>query len=126
MMYRLLADFTLITHLCFIFFVIFGGLLVLRRRFVLWLHLPALVWGILIEFAGVTCPLTTLENYLRRLGGESGFEGGFIEHYVSMAVYWQLTSQMQILLGVLLIAFNLSVYFFVFQKSPVRFTNLEN
>lgn len=117
MIYRLLADITLILHLCFIVFVIFGGLLVLYRRFVLWLHLPALVWGILIEFFGITCPLTTLENYLRGLGGETGYEGGFIEHYVSTLVYWQMTAEIQILLGIMLIISNLLIYFIVFRKS---------
>ncbi|MGC2235081.1 MAG: DUF2784 domain-containing protein [Pyrinomonadaceae bacterium] len=124
MIYRILADLILTAHFGFIVFVIFGGLLVLYRRFVLWLHLPALVWGILIEFFRLTCPLTTLENYLRQLGGEDGYEGGFIEHYVSALVYWQMTAQRQILLGVVLIAFNLLIYFFVFQKSRARFTDL--
>lgn len=120
MIYRLLADITLLLHLCFIVFVIFGGLLVLRRRFVLWLHLPALVWGILIEFFGITCPLTTLENYLRGLGGEAGYEGGFIEHYVSTLVYWQMTVEIQILLGIMLIISNLLIYFIVFRKSQLE------
>jgi hypothetical protein len=119
MIYRLLADITLIIHLCFVLFVIFGGLLVLRRRSVIWLHLPALFWGILIEFFQITCPLTTLENYFRNLGGEADYEGGFIEHYVSAVVYWQMTMQTQILLGVALVAFNLLIYFFIFRRTQV-------
>jgi hypothetical protein len=123
MIYRLFADITLILHFCFVTFVIFGGLLVLRRRFVLWLHLPALIWGVLIEFFGIICPLTTLENYFRGLGGEAGYEGGFIEHYVSALVYWQLTAETQILLGLALIALNLLIYFFVFRQTQTRFIN---
>ncbi|HEY0427557.1 MAG TPA: DUF2784 domain-containing protein [Pyrinomonadaceae bacterium] len=124
MIYRLLADITLILHLCFVVFVIFGGFLVLRRRFVLWLHLPALAWGILVECFQMPCPLTSLENLFRNLGGEAGYEGGFIEHYVSMLLYWHLTTQIQITLGVVLIALNLLIYFFIFQKTRVQLTNL--
>ena len=116
MIYRLLADITLIFHLCFVVFAVFGGLLVLRRRFVLWLHLPALVWGVLVECFRMPCPLTALENWLRQLGGEAGYEGGFIEHYVSAILYWQLTVGMQILLGVVLIALNILIYYFVFRR----------
>lgn len=116
MIYRLLADFTLVLHLCFILFIIFGGLLVLRRRFVLWLHLPAVLWGVLIEFFSVDCPLTALENHFRRLGGEAGYEGGFIEHYVSAAVYWQMTFGTQIFLGLALVGLNLLIYYFVFKN----------
>jgi hypothetical protein len=124
MIYRLLADLTLTAHFCFIVFVIFGGLLVLRRRFVLWLHLPALIWGALIEFGVIKCPLTTLENYFRRLGGEAGYEGGFIEHYVSSLVYWQISRETQILLGIALVVSNLIIYFYVFRQTRTRFTNL--
>ena len=124
MIYRLLADLTLISHFCFVVFVIFGGLLVLRRPPALWLHLPALAWGILVECFQMTCPLTVLENYLRGLGGEAGYEGGFVEHYVSIILYWQLTAPLQILLGLVLIAFNLLIYFFIFRKSRARFTDL--
>lgn len=119
MIYRLLADITLVLHFCFVIFLIFGGLLVLRRRFFLWLHLPALVWGIFIEFFQWTCPLTTLENRFRHGGGEAGYEGGFIEHYVSMILYWQMTAQTQILLGVALILINLLIYFFVFRPKKL-------
>lgn len=125
MIYRLLADLTLIAHLCFVLFAIFGGLLVLRRRIVLWLHLPALVWAILVEFFQMPCPLTTLENWFRRLGGEAGYAGGFVEHYVSAILYWQLTVQTQILLGVALLAFNLLIYFFIFRQKQAFGTNSE-
>jgi hypothetical protein len=115
MIYRLLADLTFLAHFCFVIFTIFGGLLVLRRRFVLWLHLPTVFWGILIEFFSVTCPLTTLENYFLQLGGEAGYESGFIEHYVSTIIYWQMSSKTQILLGASLIIFNLVIYILVFK-----------
>lgn len=117
MIYRLLADFFLVSHFGFVLFVVFGGLLVLWRRWILWLHLPALTWGVVIEFLQINCPLTSLENYFRALGGQAGYEGGFIEYFVFALLYWQLTPQSQMLLGALLLAFNLIIYFFIFRQT---------
>lgn len=116
MIFRALADFVLIGHLCFVLFAVFGGWLILYRRAFIRLHLPALAWGILVELFQLPCPLTSLENFLRRSGGEAGYDGGFVEHYVSMILYLNLTPTRQILLGVLLIAVNLFIYTFVFRR----------
>jgi hypothetical protein len=111
MTYRLLADLTVIGHGCFVVFVVFGGLLALRWSRVAWLHLPSAVWGALIEFQGWICPLTPLENHLRRLGNEAGYQGGFVEHYVLPLLYPPgLTRNIQIALGVLVLGLNLGVY----------------
>ena len=111
MPYRALADALLVLHLAFVLFVVLGGLLVLRWPRLAWLHLPAAAWGALIEFAGFICPLTPLEVGLRRLGGEVGYEGGFIEHYVTAALYPSgLTRAVQILLGCGVLLVNLIVY----------------
>ncbi len=69
-------------HMCFVVFVVAGGLLVLRWRRMAWVHVPCEVWRAWIEFAGWICPLTPLEIWLRRCAGEAGYERGFIEHYV--------------------------------------------
>ncbi len=117
MIYRLLADFILIVHLCFILFAIFGGLLVLRYRSVWKLHLPALVWGFLVQYFIWICPLTSWEIYFRNLGGEAGYDGGFIEHYVSAVVYPGFISpNTHLLLAILLVAFNLLVYSYVIRR----------
>ncbi len=71
-----LADLVVIAHALFIVFVVAGGLLVLRWPRVAWVHLPAAVWGVLIEWAGWICPLTPLENTLRRAAGQAGYSGG--------------------------------------------------
>lgn len=113
MIYRLSADLVLVLHFCFVLFALFGGLLVLWRRWFMWLHLPAVIWGVLVELLLVGCPLTSLENYFRVRGGEAGYEGGFIEHFFSAALYWQLTPQNQAMLGVFLLVLNLIIYFFV-------------
>ena len=116
MTYRILAEIVLVLHVCFVIFVVFGGLLVLRRRWVMWLHLPAVVWGILIEFLWWSCPLTTIENHFRHLGGEAGYANGFLDYYISSVLYAPLSATVRLWLGVLLIAFNLLVYWFVVRR----------
>jgi hypothetical protein len=111
MPYRVLADIVLVVHLAFVLFVAVGGVLVLRRRRWAWAHLPAAAWGALIMFAGFVCPLTPLENWLRRLGGEAGYAGGFVEEYVLAILYPSgLTRTHQIVLGALVLAVNGAVY----------------
>src|SRR4051794_39846676 len=100
MIYRLSADLVLMVHLAFVLFVVLGGLLIARWPRLTWFHLTAVFWGALIEFAGFVCPLTPLEVTLRKLAGESGYEGDFIGHYVSAVLYPSaLTWQLQIWLG---------------------------
>ena len=111
MTYRLLADLLVAFHLGFVLFVCLGGLLVLRWRRVAWIHLPAAVWGAIVEFTQTICPLTPLENHLRRLGGQAGYQGGFIEHHITNVLYPAGLSQaVQIALGVFVVLLNLAVY----------------
>lgn len=106
-----LADAVLLVHLAFILFVAAGGLLVLRRPRLAWLHIPAVVWGALVEFTAGRCPLTPLEVALRQRAGEAGFSEGFIEHYVTAVIYpGGLTRWGQVILGVLVLAINGVVY----------------
>jgi len=117
MVYLALADAVLVLHLSFILFVVLGGLLVLRRRWLLWLHLPAVAWGILIEIMGWICPLTPLENWLRLQGGERGYAGGFIDQYLVTLIYPDgLTRELQWLLGALVLAINVGIYFWVWRS----------
>jgi hypothetical protein len=121
MLYRLLADVVLLLHLAFVLFALLGGLLVLRYRSVLWLHLPALGWAGIVEWADWICPLTPLENALRRLGGEAGYAGDFIEHLVSMILYPQnLTLDLRYALGLLLLMVNAVVYTYVGSRGTRR------
>lgn len=118
MIYRLLADATLVFHLCFVLFVALGGFLALRWRWVAWLHLPAAIWGALIEFMGWVCPLTPLENTLRRLGGEAGYEGGFIDHYIIALIYPEgLTRTAQLAVGLSVLVVNTAIYARVFWRT---------
>lgn len=111
MIYSLLADLVVVAHLAFILFVVAGGLLAFRWRRALWIHLPAALWGVLIEFAGWICPLTPLENRLRLKAGELGYEGSFVEHHLLPIVYpEELTRNGQLVLGGLLLVVNALVY----------------
>jgi hypothetical protein len=111
MLYSLLADFLLLTHLAFVLFVIGGGLLVLKWPGIAWLHLPAAAWGAMIEFAGWICPLTPLENRLLMQSGDSGYEGDFIAHYLLSILYpTGLTPTVQIILGLLVVIVNAVMY----------------
>jgi len=111
MLYSVLADMTVLIHTLFVLFVVFGGLAVLRWRRLLWLHLPAAVWGAVIEMIGWVCPLTYLENYFRHAGGEAGYRGTFIEHYLEPVLYpLGLTQLSHIILGILAIFINLLIY----------------
>ena len=108
---RLLADLVVVLHLGFILFVVLGGLLVRWRRWAASVHLPCAAYGAAIELWGWTCPLTPLENRLRELGGERGYAGGFIEHYLVPLVYpATLTHGLQLLLGVAVVAANAGIY----------------
>lgn len=111
MLYPLLADLVLILHLAFVVFVLCGGLLVLRWRRIAWLHLPAATWGAVVEFAGWTCPLTLLENWLRAQNGGAGYEHDFLTRYLLPLLYpGDLTRDLQLLLGAVVVGFNAAVY----------------
>jgi hypothetical protein len=113
----LLANALVLLHLAFIVFVVGGGLLVAWEKRLAWLHLPAAAWGALVEFMGWICPLTPLENRFRTLAGESGYEGGFIEHYLLPLIYPEtLTAATQYVLGGLVLAINFLIYFWLWRR----------
>lgn len=115
--FNILADLIVLLHFLFVCFVILGGLLVLKWKWVLWLHLPAAVWGALIEFTGWICPLTPLENWFRERGGEQGYQADFIGHYVIPLLYpIDLTREIQIFLGLFVVLLNAGIYVLVFYR----------
>jgi len=115
--YQVLADGVVILHLFFIVFVILGGMLVLVRPKIIWLHIPCVIWGILIELTGGICPLTPLELYLRTKTGESAYTGDFVIHYIKPIIYpGGLTRELQILFSIAVIMVNTAVYTWVFLR----------
>lgn len=117
MLYQFLATAIAIAHFAFIGFVILGGLLLLKWPKVMWLHVPAAVWGALIEFAGWWCPLTKWENHCLRQAGKAGYDGGFIAHHIFALIYPSgLTRSMEVALGVAVVAVNAAIYARVLQR----------
>ena len=115
------ADLVLVVHFAFVLFVVLGGLLALRWPRVAWAHAPVAIYGATIEFVGFVCPLTPLEVWLRRRGGEAGYEGGFVEHYVTAALYpTGLTREIQLALGLGVLAVNGVVYTLLLRRMRRR------
>ena len=121
MLTRFFADVVLVIHAAFIAFAVVGGLLTLRWPRVAWIHLPAAVWAATVVAMGWICPLTPLENALRRAAGEAGYAGGFIEHYVVPLVYPAgLTREVQVVLGAMVVAVNLAIYATIWLRAKRR------
>jgi hypothetical protein len=119
--WKLLADAVVLAHLAFVVFVVSGGFLAWRYPRALSAHVPALLWGIWIEMSGMICPLTPLENHLRRLAGEAGYSGGFVEHYIIPVLYpLGLTRHIQWVLAAVLIALNALAYGGLVVRAPKR------
>jgi hypothetical protein len=121
MAWGLLADLVLVLHFAFIAFAVLGALAWLRWRYAPLVHLPALAWGVGIELAGGICPLTPLENALRRAAGEPGYAGAFIERYLGALIYPAgLTPSAQWLLAAGLLLVNVALYAWVDRRRRAR------
>lgn len=117
MFYRALADSVLILHFCFVLFAVFGGLLILRWKWLWKLHLPAILWGFCVQYFVWICPLTDLENHFRQLGGEVGYEAGFIDYYISAIIYpGGISPETHFFLAIALAAFNALIYGFLLRR----------
>ena len=113
-----MTDIIVLIHFLFILFVVFGGLLAFYKKWFVWIHIPAALWGVLIEFFGWICPLTPLENKFRISGGLQGYEGGFIDHYLTPLIYPEnLTKNTQILLGAVVLLINIIIYFTLIMRN---------
>ena len=112
-----LANTVLVLHFLFVVFVVLGGLLALRWPRVAWVHVPAALWGVAIEFGGCICPLTPFENQLRARAGQSTYEGDFVARYLMPVIYPDgLTREVQVVLGCMALALNLLVYAIVLRR----------
>lgn len=121
MLYSFLADLVVVLHFAFIVFVIFGAVLVYFKRKLIWLHVPCALWGAGIEFSGGICPLTPLENWLRHRANETGYSESFIAHYLLPIIYPSgLTSEVQIVLGLIVVLVNVGMYWWLARRWRVR------
>lgn len=113
----ILADVVLVLHLAFVLFVLFGGLLALKWPRALWLHLPAAIWGVVVEFSGWICPLTPLENWLREQDGASGYTGDFLGHYLEALLYPDnLSRNTQLIFGAIVMLVNGGIYLWLWRR----------
>lgn len=120
MLYRLLAELIMLLHFAYIIFVMGGAFLVLHRRWWMWLHIPAVAWGVWIEFFSKVCPLTPLENSLRAKAGQAGYAGGFIDHYLARIIYPEgLTPRAQIGIGAFVVIVNAALYWWIWRRTRV-------
>ena len=111
MLFRIAADLLVMLHLMFIVFVVCGGLLAYKWHWMAFIHIPAAMWGAIIEYKSWICPLTPWENKLRALAGEEGYSEGFIEHYIMPIIYPAgLTRDLQTIMGTAVIVINLVIY----------------
>ena len=117
MLYRIAADTLVVVHLAFVAFVVLGGLLLLLWPRLVWVHLPAALWGAAIEFLGFICPLTPMENYFRRQAGLAEYHTGFIEHYFLPLLYpARLTRGLQVSLGLAVVIINVAIYAWLYRR----------
>ena len=116
--YSAAADAILILHFAFVLFVALGGLLVLRWPWIAWVHIPAAIWGIGIEFGGWICPLTPLENALRERAGGQAYQGDFIARYLMPMIYPEgLTREAQVILGTIALVGNVIIYSIAWRRA---------
>ncbi len=121
MEYRIGADLVVLLHLGFVAFVVAGGLLVLKWPRMAWLHIPAAIWGTLVEFTGWICPLTPLENALRAMAGASAYDSDFIAHYILPLLYpAQLTRDIQFILGIVVLGVNVLLYGWLWRRNMAQ------
>ncbi len=108
---RIVADSVVCIHFFFILFVVLGGFLLFRYRWLMVFHLPAVIWGTLIECNGWACPLTRLEKMFRLSALEADYSGGFIDRYLIPVIYPSgLNREVQMVLGSMVILINLAIY----------------
>ena len=96
--YQTLADVVLVVHVVFVAFIIFGLIAVIVGGFAKWpwvrnpwfrfLHLVGIAIIVGQAWAGVICPLTTYEKWLREQAGLAVYEGSFIQHWLHAILFY--------------------------------------
>ena len=128
MVYQIIADLVVAIHLGFVLFAVLGAALILRWRWILWLHLPAAAWAIWIEFSGGICPLTPLENWLRIKAGQGAYASDFVAVYLLPILYpTGITRNIQVLLAIAVIVINVTIYgLIIYKRGQKKAPRVEN
>ena len=115
--FEIFATLALLLHFSFILFVIFGAILILKFKKIIYVHIPAVAWGAYIELSHSICPLTHLENFFLKKAGKDQYSLDFIENYIFKIIYPPaLNYEIQTYLGVILIFVNLVIYYYIVKK----------
>jgi Protein of Unknown function (DUF2784) len=108
---RLAANLVLLFHFAFVLIAVFGAFGVLIDPNWAWIHVPIVAWSSVVNLAGWTCPLTPLENRFRATAGGTGYEGGFIQHYIGPLVYpGGMPRRLELVAGVVIVLWNALLY----------------
>lgn len=101
-----LADAVMLVHFAFLVFVVIGGFLAWRWPRLIWVHVPAAVWGFSTVAFSLPCPLTDVEDWARDRAGQAQLSGtGFIDHYIEGVLYPdRYTALLQGLVGIAVVA----------------------
>ncbi len=108
---RFFANLVLLIHFTFVLLAVFGGFGVLIDPVWAWVHVPIVIWSAVVNLADWTCPLTPLENRFRAAAKQTGFEGGFVQHYIGRLVYpLGMPRRLELIAGVAVLSWNAAVY----------------
>ena len=111
------ANLTLIVHFAFILFVVLGALLFFVSTKIVFIHIPAFIWGSYIELTHSICPLTYLENWFLHKSNLTTYSEDFIQNYLVSIVYpTNLSKDLQIYLGIAIIVVNMIIYGFIISR----------
>ena len=121
-MYEIAANLTLIVHFAFILFVVLGALLFFVSTKIVFIHIPAFIWGSYIELTHSICPLTYLENWFLHKANLTTYSEDFIQNYLVSIVYpTNLSADLQIYLGIAIIVVNMIIYGFIISRLKKNF-----
>lgn len=98
--YTMLADLVVVAHLAYVLFVVIGLAAILLGRLCRWewvrnrwfrlVHLAMILVVVVESLLSITCPLTTLEIYLRQMGGQGIREGSFVGRLANQLLFYPL------------------------------------
>ena len=99
MPYQGLADLVLALHFAVVVFVVAGLAVVIVGNLLGWpwvnawwfrgAHLAAIAIVVAEAWLGFTCPLTTLESWLRAQAGAAGYSRSFVETWVQRVLFYE-------------------------------------
>lgn len=103
-MARFFAEAVMLLHFVVLAFLLVGGFLAWRWRWVIYPHVAMGMWAVLSLSTPIICPITVWENHFRGLAGMPLLETGFIDHYIDGVWYPESASTLvQLVLGSIVI-----------------------